>query len=551
LGSALGAGDEAVFSAPIGFAFPFAGTTYTDAHICTNGFLFLSNGGPTPGPSDYTATQAELASGPPRICALWCDLNIVAANGAQVYIDSTPARCTITWDRAVDFGMTTQFQVQVQLLPSGEILIYYSAGATNNSTYNYAAGRGIAGVSPGGGVTLPAPNDLSTAGSTTDNVLFEEWLVQTTFDLPLRSLHLIPTTPGWTWIPTPWSGCATATDYGTGCISAQDSFFEVMSAPAFDLAGTTMTLLRTPNGYTAVNGIPGAIVPPTGAAVIIANADDIVQTVALASPMPVPGGTTSSLSVSSNGNIALSVTGNGAGFAPDVGNFLNFAQTSVAPSWHDYNPAIAGSGKILYEQVAGFAYVTWDNVYVYNTTVPDQFQVQLELATGNVTVVYGAFSGAGPDYLVGYSRGGPSPRPEASDLSVALSGPIQVADVAVRGLTLTTNGLPLLGNLSFGLNASFVANLVPLAFLFIGDGQLPGVDLGFLGMPACRAYTNANLTSATFAVTLPAGTGTQGLPIPNAAGLVGTVLTMQAVAFSLATPLNLVTSNGTRIDLGR
>ena len=97
LGVALGAGDEAVYTHAIGFAFPFAGTTYTDVHVCTNGFLFLSNGGvPTPGGSDYTATQAEFANGSPRICALWCDLNLIAANGAQIYANNTASTCTIT-----------------------------------------------------------------------------------------------------------------------------------------------------------------------------------------------------------------------------------------------------------------------------------------------------------------------------------------------------------------------------------------------------------------------------------------------------------------------
>ncbi|HEX5053605.1 MAG TPA: hypothetical protein VFZ65_17635 [Planctomycetota bacterium] len=551
LGNALGSGDEVVFPIQaIGFAFPFAGMSYTDVHVCTNGYLTLSNAGvPAPGGSDYTATQADLAGGPPRICALWCDLNVVGANGSQVYINSSPSKCTITWDRVVNYGMTTQFQVQLQLFPTGEIVVFYSAGATNNSTYNYAAGIGMVGVSPGGGVTLPAPSDLSAAGNTTDASLFEEWLLQTTFDMPLQSLHLIPTPPGWTWLPAPWTGCATATDYGTGCINAPDSFYEVMSAPAFDLAGSTLSLLRTPTGYTVLSGLPGAIVPPSASALIVANGDDVVQTVGLASPMPAPFGTTSSLTISSNGTIALSAGSNGASFAPDVGNFLAYVNTALAPSWHDYNPAIAGSGKILFEQTAGFAYVTWDNVYVYNTTVPDRFQCQFELATGNMTVVYDAFGGAGPDYLVGYSVGGPSVRPEASDVSALLT-PIHVVDTAVNGLRLTSSGLPILGNPSYALQASFVPNLVPLGFLFFGTAQVPGLDLTFLGMPGCRGYTNANLTSASFPVALPAGTGSQPLPIPSTMSLAGTVLTSQAVAFSLATPLNLVTSNGTRIDIG-
>jgi hypothetical protein len=53
-----------------------------------------------------------------------------------------------------------------------------------------------------------------------------------------------------------------------------------------------------------------------------------------------------------------------------------------------------------------------------------------------------------------------------------------------------------------------------------------------------------------FPVVLPAGTGGVTLPIPSAISLIGVVLTAQAGAFSLATPLNLVVSNGTLVTIG-
>ena len=51
-------------------------------------------------------------------------------------------------------------------------------------------------------------------------------------------------------------------------------------------------------------------------------------------------------------------------------------------------------------------------------------------------------------------------------------------------------------------------------------------------------------------VVLPAGTANQPLPIPNTTSLAGAVLVTQAAAFSLQTPLNLVTSNGNRATIG-
>lgn len=552
LGVALGGGDEVVFPIqPIGFALPFGGTSYTDVHVSTNGFCYLSNGGvPAPGAPDYTPTPAELASGPPRICALWNDLNVVAANGAAVWIDSTPSRCTITWDRVVNYGMTTPFQLQIQLFPTGDVRIYWSAGATNNSTFNFAAGQGIAGASPGLGVALPGPSDLSVSSSTSSDVVYEQWITQSTFDLAGQRLDLIATGPGWVWLPMPWSGCADSTDYGTGCITARDSFYEMMAPSAFDLVGARLRLTRGANGYSATTAVAGSFVPPGAGAVIVANADDTTQTVGLAQPMPVPGGTTSALTISSNGNIALAATGNGAGFAPDVGLFLGWAQTAVAAAWHDYNPAIVGSGKIYFEQVAGIAYVTWNDVYSYNSTAPDRFQYQFDLATGSITIVYEAFSFGSANYLVGYSVGGPSPRPEPTDVSNDLGTPLALADIGAQGLLLTGVGLPIVGSTGYSYAVSAVPNLVPLAFLFFGDMQLPGLDLTFLGMPGCRGYTNANLGSVSLAVALPAGTGAAALPIPANNSLIGASLTAQSIAFSLATPATLIASNGTRTTIG-
>lgn len=552
LGTFLGVGDDTMFQIQsIGFSFPFAGANYTDIHVCANGYLFLSNGGvPAPAAGDFSSTPLELSTQSPRICALWNDFNHTAANNAGIYVNATPTQCTITWNNAVNYGMTTRFQVQAQLFPSGEVKLFWSAGATNNSAYNFVAGSGIVGVSPGMGVVLPPASDLSTAGNVTVDTLFEQWTPQGRFDLPLQSLHLIPTNPGWIRIPSPWTGCASGTDYGLGCLGAADSFFEVMAPAAFDLAGTQWTLLRGATGYTAINSGSASYVLPSATATIVANADDVVQTVTLSQAMPVPGGTTTQLSISSNGNIALAATGNGAGFAPDAGNFLAFAQTVVAAAWHDYHPLQAGSGKILFEQVGTTAYVTWDGVQSYGGALPDKFQYQFDLVTGNVTVVYQAMMMGASNYLVGYSMAGASPRTEPVDVSVALGAGLQVFDAGVQGLTLTTNGLPLVGNAGFGFAVSRIPAVSPIGVMFFGDQPAPGFDLGFLGMPGCRAYTNANLTSTAFAATQPAGTGAQGLPIPNSVTLIGAALTVQALAFTLATPLNLVASNGTQVTVG-
>lgn len=110
-----------------------------------------------------------------------------------------------------------------------------------------------------------------------------------------------------------------------------------------------------------------------------------------------------------------------------------------------------------------------------------------------------------------------------------------------------TSDLPVLGN-TFTLTVNNVQPLVPLAFLFFGDAQAPGIDLGFLGAPGCSAWSNANLSSATVGVT--GSSGAAPIAIPAAPALVGVSLTTQAAGFTLANALNLSTSNGVQWTVG-
>ncbi|MCU0866344.1 MAG: hypothetical protein MUC36_21375 [Planctomycetes bacterium] len=552
LGTVVGNGDDVMLSIrPIGFAFPFAGATYTDVHICTNGYFHLSNAGvPAPGVGDGSSTAAELASGSPRICALWSDHNLTTANGANVYINSTPTKCTITWDRAITFGSTsgTLFSFQAQLLPTGEVKFYYDANTTNNSTFSAAFAAGLVGASPGVGAVLPAASDISVGGATTDNTLFETYAALG-FDMPLQSLQLIPTNPGWAYVATPWSGCAATSQYGTGCYKAADSIYEFFATAASnDLNGRTITMLRQPNGYLVLDSIPGTFVTPSGTAQVIAVGDDVVSpALPLSASMPVAGGSTSSIVVNSNGVVNLSGTGNGAGFDPVTATFLGWAQTAVC-CWHDYNNTIAGSGSVKFEEVGGIAYVTWDGVYSFLTTTPDTVQFQLNVATGDITIVFSAIGAAGDPYLVGYSVGGPSVNPGATDLSTALATPVTVNDAALAELKLAPAGLPFLGNASFGLTISDVPALVPLAFAFFGSGALPGIDLGFAGAGGCSAYTTADFGALT--VPIVGTSGTQPFAIPNNPAFIGVSLTAQGAAFTLLNSLGLVTSNGVQFTVG-
>ncbi len=109
------------------------------------------------------------------------------------------------------------------------------------------------------------------------------------------------------------------------------------------------------------------------------------------------------------------------------------------------------------------------------------------------------------------------------------------------------SGFPVLGS-TVTLTTTNAPTVAPIAALFFGDQQLSGLDLGFLGAPGCNAWTNGNLTTATFAVS--AGSGSVAFTIQNQPSLVGLSVTMQAAAFTLANPLGLATSNGLAWTLG-
>ena len=557
-GTALGNGDEVVFGVqPIGFVFPLGGATYTHVHVCTNGYATLSNSSvPAPPASDYTATTAEFVAQAPRIAAMWNDLHAHPTTGAQVYINSSPTKCVITWDKVNNYAAGTAsgplMTIQAQLFPTGEVAFNYSANTTNNSSI--AGGQpAIVGVTRGQGAVLPGASNLAAGGAVTTPTIFELWSSPLTFDMGAKALLLTPAPPGWTFVPP--SNCASALDYGAGCldipasVSSPDSFYELMSPAQFDLASTTISMLRTGAGYVVLNTIPGTFVVPTAAAQVVADADDTTQTVVLSAPLPLSTGNATSLTVSSNGNVSAA-PGNGASYTISSVTFLGWAQTVFA-CWHDYDPLATGSGKILFEEIAGVAYVTWNGVYSFNTTSQDTFQFQFELTTGNVTFVFGAMTPAGSSYLVGHSRGGASPDPGPLDLSTALSSGLLIFDPK-QALEMTSNGRPFLGNTSWSLDVRNVPDVVPLGIVLWGDQMIPppGFDLTGIGMPGCVAYTNANVLSTSFPVSLPAGTGSFQWSIPVDLNLLGVTVSTQCLAFSQDTPLSLIASNGTMLSFG-
>ncbi len=544
-GTPIGGGDDTVLPIQsIGFAFPFAGSTYTDIHISTNGFFYLSNAGvPAPGGANCcTGTTALLVSGSPKICPFWTDLNVIVANGANVHVNSSAAACVITWDNVVEFGNTVQFDLQCQIYPSGEIRFTFGGNMTLRTS-----GDALVGMSPGNAAPVPAASNWSVPGVTGDTTAFELFN-NTALPFDLAGQSLVLTAAGTIFVHANSNCLASTSSYGAGCVQIYDSFYELFgTAAAFDLGNSAMRIVNTGTGYFAIPS-PNAYVAPSAAATSLTLLDDSETTVALSTPMPVAGTTTSALTVCSNGFVSVA-TGNGTAFGPTAAGLLNGPQTSWR-SWHDYNPTIAGSGQVKFEEVAGVAYVTWDGVFDFGTTGPGStFQFQFDLASGNCDIVWGSISGAGNAHLVGFSVGGPSNDPGSIDLTTAVPlGTVLVSNTQITPLALAAAGLPALGS-TVSLDSSNIPTNTPFGAVLFGFQKFAnGVDLTGIGMPGCRQY---NEGASTVIYVSPVGTASTPFVVPNDVGFLGIAVLAQAVTYSPGlTPLGAISSNGIEMFVG-
>jgi hypothetical protein len=340
---------------------------------------------------------------------------------------------------------------------------------------------------------------------------------------------------------------ATNASLGAGCGQESSSFYEFWSSANFDLANTTLTFLNTGSGYTVVNSIAGTILPPSGTAQNVAPGQlDGEQLFTLSSAMPIPGGTTSQLNVCTKGYIAAA-PGNLIDFTPTGPELVAFPQLTWA-CWHDYDQTSVGSGLIQYEEVAGTVYVTWNGVNSYLTTTPNTFQFQFQLATGNVTLVMGAFSGAASidNIVVGYSPAGANLDPGAIDISATPTIIVGAADIPALGLVGVTR--PII-NTSWNLNVINVPANGVFGVDIVGLTDPAINDLAFLGLPGCGLRASLDVLQ-TWVVA--GATHARSLALPNNTAFIGVQLFATSAVFQ-APPINAfgaITSNGIRGSVG-
>ena len=507
-GTLIGVGDDTYFAAhyPLGFAFPVAGSvngTYTHFRVSCNGWIILTDGVNTPAagaPASYGSIASALGAtgGPPRVLAFARDLNLTAANSAGLYYDNTTnpgVSTTITWKNAVDYSnILPTKDIRIELFATGQIQLSYSASCD-------VAGAASAYVGVSGGQVLvdPGQSDLSAAPVTASNAIYQIFPTST-FDLKNSAITFTPAGSGWVVNTTCQVLPANHTSYGSGCYTISDSIYQSFAnAAAASAARSNTAITFTPVGGGGSLVTSGGAFQPVGSVqavpTIVAVGDDVSQVV----PFTVgsfPGST--GLSICSNGFVSAA-TGNGTGFTPTVSTLLGDPQKSWR-SWHDMNPTILGSGQIKYEESAALTMVTWDGVYDYGgTTAADANTIQMQFyPSGVVTVVWGTLStlgASGTGYLVGYSPGGASTDGGSVDLATVL--PQVVSGTNLSPMVLSASPAPVstpaLGTL-VTYTQSNIPEAVPTSGVYFGItilsvGQnLPGTDLGFLGMPGCNLH---------------------------------------------------------------
>jgi len=335
---------------------------------------------------------------------------------------------------------------------------------------------------------------------------------------------------------------------GQGCIRSNTSFYEHFAASAgFDLDNTSLMMIPTgPGSYIVLNGV-GVLLPVGSIAtpVSLALGDDaeVTQTFTTGT---FPG--TTSFRICSNGYVSIGT--NGTTSTPDITAFLNATNTAWR-SWHDFNPAIAGSGQVKYEESAAAIVVTWDGVWDDLGSSPanaNTMQMQF-YPNGQVTFAWGTMSHLGNGHLVGYSPGGNSLNPGNTDLSALAAAIITLGDQDILPLALAPTSRPVLGT-----NWNLTTNQIPatgiLGVDIFGTAD-PGVlDLFFLGMPGCQLRTTVDVLNVWLVTGTTNNTSFAVPALPTS--LIGFQLFMQSAVFQVpaVNAFGAITSNGVRGTLG-
>ncbi|GAB4149057.1 MAG: hypothetical protein Fur0037_17400 [Planctomycetota bacterium] len=527
LGTSLGIfGDDDGVAQALGFSFPFNGTTYTDINVCSNGFVWLGPTPPASNPWDFSPTDTELLTLPARIAPLWTDM--YPPGGGTIYYNSfpagpgVPARGVVTWDQVPLFGnFSVLMTIQLQLDDTG--LIHWSIAASGG-----APTSALTGFSEGVAATAN-PIDFTTAlpHNTGNFPTVHEWFTAASpIDILGQSHEALPNgTNGYLVVNLPQCQLAGVNLYGAGCPAPQGvAVYELFQATAFDLSNTSLLFLPNGNGsYTIVNGNNTWF---SGFTNNLGLADDQSVPVTLPWTFPHAGGSTSTISVSSNGFVWLGLNTNSACCSGNSAAFLSDPMARIAPCWMDLYPPGATTGGVFadFDAATGEYVITWSQVPEYFANPPVDMQVALQ-PSGIFEIRYLSMTNTMHVALAGYSAGAVPSDPGNSDFSFL---PITTPGMSVP-LELSASARPVLGT-SIALYTVNIDQAGTLGVNVLGVLQSnPGLDLTPFGAPGCSQY----VTPASSSILIVSGpTPSMTLAIPNNSALAGPSLYTQSAVFA-------------------
>jgi len=555
-GTQIGLGDDTLLPAQaLGFNFPMGATNYTHIIPNTNGVAFLHTaatgalGTTATGYSTNSATMVTnlrgAAGGAPRLAAYWRDLNFTAANTGAVWANATnPNKFVLTWRNGVHFGQTSPLLTfQMQVFADGHVEYFYGLGVTNT-----ALGVTV-GVSQGGGIADPGISDLSVAstGVSTSRIVYQTFGTLGAFDLATTNVSFTPNVGGGYDVnPTPCVP-ANSTSYGAGCYKNSATFYESIAPNTIDLSNSAIRMTPTATGYAVSSGSTAFY---THTVAGLALGDDANGTLALPTPFTYPSGSTSTLTICSNGYIWLQPNTT-ADFSPTVAEIYSGA-ARLMPLWCDGVPDGAANVNNVFAEVDAVnnkAYVSWLNIPIFGGVGGTMnVQCEIDLTTNVVEYRYGAVS-CGNVSIVGWTPGtGVSTIDFGSrDLSTVVPAGFTVGTPEFRAISQTATA-PVAGStMTFTVNdipEAVVGSGVYIGLHILSVGQTnPGLDLASLGAPGCSTYvTSLDVTQALVGA---ANSQTYSFAVP--AGVTGVSLYSQAAALVAPGTLNafgLVTSNG-------
>ncbi len=530
--------DQIIQGLALGFSFSYAGISYTDVCLDSNGSIYL--GATTLEFSDYFPDEPTfLASSQPRICGLWTDFQADALGSGHIYFNAVPASgpnpayALFTWAGVFEFGQSTPIDLQVRLDANSSVTITYGSQGAIGGTLNPSV---LIGATPGG-ASVSNPVSFATRPVVISQNNFAQVIpvpgpTPTGFKMTWTS-----TTPGYVatdvvCTPNNLPGPARFDLLGRGCPTQPTVYEQFNANNPTDVSGMDFTFL--PNGlggYIVIPGIAGPFF--TGFANNLGLSDDSTAAVLLPYSFPHANSVVNDIVVSSNGFVTLGATNNGSDCCSgDVFTFLN-GEPRIAAWWSDLNPSSGGAVFADLDTNTGDFCITWNNVPEYGSTNLNTAQIALK-ANGTFEIRLASVSDNFHTYLLGYTPGHGANDPGPTDMST-----ITALDLGAGSSAAALRQDPQFGNLPqigatvaidvSGISASPQGNAV---FLIIGFTELnPGVDLGLIGAGGCNAYLFPGPTDLQFLnITLGAPTTTFTITIPNNPTLVGAQAVSEAVS---------------------